>query len=268
VTNLSVLRRFIYHQIDRTIEKGSPIGQSDDTERRESGSMRKRPAWLIRLRVASALLVIVGAGVAAIYTLNRPAAPVADRVPLVLQQAARVDADRTLPKLQQAAGVDTDRTLPKLEQASGIDAPPALLRDFNVLLITMDTTRADHLRAYGHKGVETPNLDSLAQRGVLFSHAITPSPSTLPAHSSIHTGLYPFHHGARANGTFRLKDDVQTLAETFQAAGYQTGAAISASFGAVPSPSQPRSARHSRAVGVPVPPPTVPTMRLGRQTDA
>jgi arylsulfatase A-like enzyme/Flp pilus assembly protein TadD len=130
--------------------------------------------------------------------------------------------------LQQAAGVDADRTLPKLEQASGIDAPPALLRDFNVLLITMDTTRADHLRAYGHTGVETPNIDGLAQRGVLFSHAITPSPSTLPAHSSIHTGLYPFHHGARANGTFRLTDDVQTLAETFQAAGYRTGAAISA----------------------------------------
>ena len=92
----------------------------------------------------------------------------------------------------------------------------------------MDTTRADHLRAYGHTGVETPNLDGLAQRGVLFSHAITPSPSTLPAHSSIHTGLYPFHHGARANGTFRLTDDVQTLAETFKAAGYRTGAAISA----------------------------------------
>jgi arylsulfatase A-like enzyme/Tfp pilus assembly protein PilF len=133
--------------------------------------------------------------------------------------------------LQQAAGIDTpraDRTVPKLAQVAGIDTPPALLEDFNVLLITMDTTRADHLRAYGHTGVETPNIDGLAQRGVLFSNAITPSPSTLPAHSSIHTGLYPYHHGARANGTFRLNDDVQTLAETFQAAGYQTGAAISA----------------------------------------
>jgi arylsulfatase A-like enzyme/Flp pilus assembly protein TadD len=146
----------------------------------------------------------------------------------MLQQEAGIDADLISPKLEQAAGIDADLSLPKLEQVAGIDAPAALLRDFNVLLITMDTTRADHLRAYGHTGVETPNLDSLAQRGVLFSHAITPSPSTLPAHSSILTGLYPFHHGARANGTFRLTDDVQTLAETFKAAGYRTGAAISA----------------------------------------
>jgi len=119
-------------------------------------------------------------------------------------------------------------TLPRLEPAAGIDAPRALLRGFNVLLITMDTTRADHLRAYGNTGVETPSIDGLARTGVLFAHAITPSPSTLPAHSSIHTGLYPFHHGARANGTFRLSDDVQTLAETLKGAGYRTGAAISA----------------------------------------
>jgi len=175
--------------------------------------MSKRPAWLIRPGVAAALLVLLGAGVTAIYALNRPAERAADRIS---------------PTLERAAGIDADRTSPKLEQVAGIDAPPALLRDFNVLLITMDTTRADHLGAYGHTGVETPNLDNLAQRGVLFSHAITPSPSTLPAHSSIHTGLYPFHHGARSNGTFRLTEDVQTLAETFQAAGYQTGAAISA----------------------------------------
>ena len=190
--------------------------------------MSERPARRIRLRVASALLVIAGGSAIAFYTLDRPAAPVADPVSPKLGQAAGADADRIPPMLRQAAGIDADRIVPKLEQVAGIDTPPALLRDFNVLLITMDTTRADHLRAYGHTGVETPNLDSLAQRGVLFSQAITPSPSTLPAHSSIHTGLYPFHHGARANGTFRLTDDVQTLAETFQAAGYQTGAAISA----------------------------------------
>ena len=168
--------------------------------------MRKRPAWLIRLRTVSALLLISGVGATAIYTLNRPES----------HNPERPDAPVAEP------------ITPNLEQTAGIDAPPALLRDFNVLLITMDTTRADHLRAYGHMGVETPYLDSLAQRGVLFSQAITPSPSTLPAHSSIHTGLYPFHHGARANGTFRLDDDVQTLAETLQAAGYRTGAAISA----------------------------------------
>ena len=178
--------------------------------------MSERPARRTRLRVASALLVVAGVGAAAVYLLDRPAGPV---------------AERTSPKLDEAAGIHpplADPLAPRLESTAGIDAPRALLRDFNVLLITMDTTRADHLRAYGHTFVETPNLDGLAQTGVLFSHAITPSPSTLPAHSSIHTGLYPFHHGARANGTFRLDDDVQTLAETFQAAGYRTGAAISA----------------------------------------
>ena len=81
------------------MEKGSRIGQSDDTKRRESDSMRKRPAWLIRLRVASALLVIGGAGVTAIYALNRPAALVADRIPLMLQQEAGIDADLISPKL-------------------------------------------------------------------------------------------------------------------------------------------------------------------------
>jgi len=166
------------------------------------------------LILCAVLLVVLGLGAIAVYTLNHPTAPVADRVPLMLKRVTEV--------------APANRAPVQLEQTAGIDAPSALLKDFNVLLITMDTTRADHLHAYGHTGVETPHLDGLAQNGVLFSHAITPSPSTLPAHSSIHTGLYPFHHGARANGTFRLTDDVQTLAETFQAAGYQTGAAISA----------------------------------------
>ncbi len=122
----------------------------------------------------------------------------------------------------------TGQISPSLQATAAIEAPPALLEDFNLLLITMDTTRADHLRAYGHQGVNTPTIDALAQRGVLFSKAITPVPATLPAHSSIHTGQYPFHHGVRANGTFRLEEKAQTLAETLRSAGYQTGAAVSA----------------------------------------
>jgi len=117
---------------------------------------------------------------------------------------------------------------PDSKEAFGIDAQPALLRDFNVLLVTMDTTRADHLHAYGNANVETPILDGLAREGVRFAQAITTSPSTLPAHSSIHTGLYPYSHGARSNGTFRLGEEVQTLAETLKGSGYRTGAAISA----------------------------------------
>src|SRR4029453_11449008 len=61
----------------------------------------------------------------------------------------------------------------------------------NVILVTLDTTRADHLGCYGDADARTPTLDGLAARGVLFSQAATPAPLTLPAHSSIMTGFYP-----------------------------------------------------------------------------
>ena len=114
------------------------------------------------------------------------------------------------------------------EKVDHIDAPPGALRDFNVLVITTDTTRADHIGCYGNRGVRTPVIDQLAREGVLCAHATTPSPSTMPAHSSLMTGLYPFHHGVRANGTFRLQDEVTTLAERLKPEGYNTGAFISA----------------------------------------
>jgi arylsulfatase A-like enzyme/tetratricopeptide (TPR) repeat protein len=161
-------------------------------------SLRKRSSWLARLWVAAALLLIVGGALTVLYNLALISNPI------------------------------TQQIAPGLEESAGIGAEAGALRDFNLLLISMDTTRADHLHAYGHLGVRTPNLDGLAAHGVLFSQAITPSPSTLPAHSTLMTGLYPIHHGARANGTFRLSDEAQTLAETLRAAGYRTGAAISA----------------------------------------
>jgi choline-sulfatase len=114
------------------------------------------------------------------------------------------------------------------EKVDHIDAPPGALRDFNVLIITTDTTRADHIGCYGNRGVQTPVIDQLAREGVLCAHATTPSPSTMPAHSSLLTGLYPFRHGVRANGTFRLQDKITTLAERLKSEGYNTGAFISA----------------------------------------
>lgn len=114
-----------------------------------------------------------------------------------------------------------------LEPVDHIEASAGSLKGYNVVVITTDTTRADHIGCYGNRGVRTPVLDSLAQEGILCAHATTPSPSTLPAHSSLMTGLYPFHHGARANGTFRLNEEVTTLAERLKSIGYSTGAAIS-----------------------------------------
>ncbi|MCX6569016.1 MAG: sulfatase-like hydrolase/transferase [Candidatus Aminicenantes bacterium] len=98
----------------------------------------------------------------------------------------------------------------------------------NVILVTMDTTRADHLPAYGYSGVETPVLDSLARRGVVFEQAATAAPLTLPSHSTIMTGMYPTYHGVRVNGNTALSDEQTTLAEVLASRGYRTGAFIGA----------------------------------------
>lgn len=93
-----------------------------------------------------------------------------------------------------------------------------------MLFITLDTTRADHLGAYGDEDAATPNLDALAARGVRFDQAQSTAPITLPAHASMFTGSYPPVHGVRYNGTFRVADDRTTLAEVLKSAGFVTGA--------------------------------------------
>lgn len=98
----------------------------------------------------------------------------------------------------------------------------------NVLLLTLDTTRADRIGAFGGKAVPTPHLDELAHEGVIFSTAISQVPLTLPAHSSIHTGRYPAAHGVRHNGLYRLPDTEITLAERLQAEGFRTAAFVGA----------------------------------------
>lgn len=103
----------------------------------------------------------------------------------------------------------------------GVDRP-------NVLLVTLDTTRADHLPCYGYPLVKTPVLDSLAARGVVFEQCATSTPFTLPAHCSIMTGMFPTYHGVRINGNTALSDAQTTLAEVFSARGYTCGAFIAA----------------------------------------
>ena len=100
--------------------------------------------------------------------------------------------------------------------------------EFNVLLITLDTTRADSLGAYGATDGATPNLDRLARRGVVFEDAITAAPLTLPAHSSLFTAKYPPRHGVRDNGGFVLDAGETTLAERLHAAGFKTGGFVGA----------------------------------------
>ena len=102
------------------------------------------------------------------------------------------------------------------------------LRGENVVLITLDTTRSDALSCYGQKGISTPVLDTLASHAYLFLNAYTPVPQTLPAHSCIMTGLYPFHNGVRDNTLNLLAENQTTLAEIFKSNGYSTGAVIAA----------------------------------------
>lgn len=91
----------------------------------------------------------------------------------------------------------------------------------NVLLLVLDTVRADHLSAYGHERATTPNLDALAQRGVLFERFASTSPWTLPAHATMFTGTYGFEHGA--DYLDPLDEALPTLAEVLRDRGYATG---------------------------------------------
>jgi arylsulfatase A-like enzyme len=99
---------------------------------------------------------------------------------------------------------------------------------WNIVLITLDTTRADRLSCYGYEHIKTPAIDELARRGVRYARCYSPVPLTLPGHTSILTGLYPFDHGLRVNGAGTLDDRAATLAEVLGARGYQTGAVIGA----------------------------------------
>jgi choline-sulfatase len=103
-----------------------------------------------------------------------------------------------------------------------------------VVLISIDTLRADHLPAYGYRGVETPALDALRKDGVLFEKAYTPTPLTFPAHSSLLTGVLPAVHGVRDNVGYRLdkakieRGELPFLPWLLKQQGYATGAAVSA----------------------------------------
>ncbi len=98
----------------------------------------------------------------------------------------------------------------------------------NVVLITLDTTRADRLGCYGYQQIETPNIDRLAAEGTLYERCYTPVPITLPSHLSILTGTYPAYHGVRENNGFYVADELTTLAEVLQHEGYATAAFVGA----------------------------------------
>ena len=107
------------------------------------------------------------------------------------------------------------------QQAEQVVPPPP-----DVVLITIDTLRADRVGAYGGRPETTPNLDQLAGPGVTFVDATAHVPLTAPSHASILTGLYPPHHTLRDNGGFVLSPRSRTLAELLRERGYHTAAFV------------------------------------------
>ena len=97
-----------------------------------------------------------------------------------------------------------------------------------ILFVTLDTTRADHIGAYGYRRAQTPHIDRLAAEGARFASVTATAPLTLPAHASLLTGLYPPEHGVRNNGNFRLEERIPTVATVLRGQGYRTAAFVSA----------------------------------------
>jgi len=127
----------------------------------------------------------------------------------------------------RGAGPGPATEIGSLSHRDSLPVEAGHLSDCNLLLVTLDTTRADRLGVYGNSAIKTPTLDHLAATGVVFSTVTAVAPLTLPAHASLMTGRYPTSHGVRANGLFRLGDEFETLAERLLAAGYRTGAVVS-----------------------------------------
>jgi arylsulfatase A-like enzyme len=98
----------------------------------------------------------------------------------------------------------------------------------NVILLTLDTLRADHLSCYSPNQVQTPNLDSLAASGTLFETCISQTPLTLPAHTTILSGTYPLYHQVRDNGGFLVPDKLELIGETLQRQHFATAGFIAA----------------------------------------
>lgn len=112
--------------------------------------------------------------------------------------------------------------LPACQRPAQSAAPPQ--KRLNLLLVTIDTLRADRIGAYGYSRARTPTLDGLARSGIRFDQSVSAAPLTLPAHATILSGWNPQHHGLRNNGAGSFPDDLPTLATHLSAQGYRTAA--------------------------------------------
>jgi hypothetical protein len=140
---------------------------------------------------------------------------------LVVSLVYRGRAPRPQAPAKPAAALPARVQTPAVPPLAGPRLPGA-----NVVVITVDTLRRDHLAPYG-AAFPTVAASRLAREGVVFEHAVAHVPLTLPSHTSIFTGLYPPHHAVRDNGGFVVGKDVTTLAERFLARGYTTAGFVS-----------------------------------------
>ncbi|MGB5890298.1 MAG: sulfatase, partial [Thermoanaerobaculia bacterium] len=131
---------------------------------------------------------------------------------------------RVLRRPPEQDGAEPSSIETAWQEALGDISPTGL----NIILITIDTLRADRLSSYGNPAPLTPNIDSLAGEGIRFANAASTVPFTLPAHSSIMTGTYPPYHGVRENVGYTLDDSIPTLAEWLGERGYTTAGFVSA----------------------------------------
>jgi len=125
---------------------------------------------------------------------------------------------------------DSPASLGELRDSDGESVPfDASQQEMpNLILITLDTLRADALGSYGQTRPTSPHIDRMGEEGVIFENAMTTNPETLPSHASIFTGQWPHRHGVRANAGFILPDAELTLAEILKQSGYRTAAEIAA----------------------------------------
>lgn len=112
---------------------------------------------------------------------------------------------------------------------SGCGRKKAAVKQTNVILISIDTLRADHVGCYGYQRPTSPTLDKLASQGLLFEDVTSTSPWTLPAHGSLLTGLYPNRHGLKSYNN-RLPNDVVTLARVLRKHGFSTAAVVNSLY--------------------------------------
>jgi arylsulfatase A-like enzyme/Flp pilus assembly protein TadD len=145
-----------------------------------------------------------------------------------LRAAARASG-RPFPGASRSRSRSSRLHLPGLAALALLACGPAHLQapaPERILLVTIDTLRADHVGCYGAERAGTRSLDALAAGGVRFEAAVSPAPLTLPAHASLMTALDPPGHGVRHNAIFRLPSAIPTLAERLKDAGYATGAVV------------------------------------------